>query len=219
MLEVEGINIQWVGHDGYRLRANNKTIYLDPYKLSQNYNNIKDADLIFITHNHYDHLSIEDIDKLINSNTKIVCSYECFEALNKKYSKNEIVTLNPKEKSVIENIEVEAVSAYNTDKNFHPKADNKIGFIININNLKIYHTGDTDIIPEMEGIDPDIAFVPVSGTYVMSAEEAAKAVNELIKPRKIAIPMHYDSIVGSINDAETFCNKVNVCKTEILKAE
>ncbi len=219
MLEIDGINIQWIGHDGYRLSANDKIIYLDPYKLSQSFSNKKDADLIFITHNHFDHLSIEDIDNLINSNTKIICSYECAESLNKKYSKNEIVTLNPKEKSVIENIKIEAVSAYNTNKNFHPKADNKIGFIININNLKIYHTGDTDIIPEMEGINPDIAFVPVSGTYVMDAEEAAKAVNELIKPKKIAIPMHYNSIVGSINDAEIFCNKVNVCKTEILKAE
>ncbi|MBA3283562.1 MAG: MBL fold metallo-hydrolase [Nitrosopumilus sp.] len=219
MLEIDGIDIQWIGHDGYRLRTSNKVIYIDPYKLSQKYNNKKDADLIFITHNHFDHLSIEDIDNLINSNTKIICSYECVQPLIKKYNKNEIVSLSPKEKSVIEDIKIEAVSAYNTNKSFHPKGDNKIGFIININNLKIYHTGDTDIIPEMEGIDPDIAFVPVSGTYVMNAEEAAKAVNELIKPKRIAIPMHYNSIVGSIGDAETFCNKVNVCKTEILKAE
>ncbi len=219
MLEIDGIIIQWTGHDGYRLSTDNKTIYIDPYKLSQNYNNKKDADLIFITHNHYDHLSIEDINNLINSNTKIICSYECIETLNKQYNNNEIVTLNPKDKSVIENIKIEAVSAYNTDKKFHPSGDNKIGFIININNLKIYHTGDTDIIPEMEGINPDVAFVPVSGTYVMNAEEAAKAVNELIKPKKIAIPMHYNTIIGSINDAETFCNKVNVCKTKILKVE
>ena len=219
MIEIDGIDIQWIGHDGYRLSTSNKVIYIDPYKLSQKHNNKKDADLIFITHNHFDHLSIEDIDNLINSNTKIICSYECVQPLNKRYNKNEIVTLNPKEKSVIEDIEIEAVSAYNTNKSFHPKGDNKIGFIVNINNLKIYHTGDTDIIPEMEGIDPDIAFVPVSGTYVMNAEEAAKAVNELIKPKRIAIPMHYNSIVGSIDDAEAFCDKVNVCKTEILTVE
>jgi L-ascorbate metabolism protein UlaG (beta-lactamase superfamily) len=219
MLEIDGIDIQWVGHDGYRLRTENKTIYIDPYKLPQNYINKKDADLVFITHNHFDHLSIEDIDNVINSNTRIICSYECIETLSNNYNQNKIVTLKPKQQSVIDNIEIEAVSAYNTNKNFHPKGDNKIGFIININNLKIYHTGDTDIIPEMEGINPDIAFVPVSGTYVMSAEEAAKAVNELIKPKKIAIPMHYNSIVGSIEDAETFCNKVNVCKTKILNVE
>jgi L-ascorbate metabolism protein UlaG (beta-lactamase superfamily) len=219
MLEIDGIDIQWIGHGGYRLRTSDKVIYIDPYKLSQKHNNKKDADLILITHNHFDHLSIEDMDNLINSNTKIICSNECVQTLNKKYNKNETVTLNPKEKSEVKGIKIEAVNAYNTNKSFHPKEDNKIGFILNINNLKIYHTGDTDIIPEMEGTDPDIAFVPVSGTYVMDAKEAAKAVNELIKPKRIAIPMHYNSIVGSIDDAETFCNKVNVCKTEILKVE
>ena len=75
MLEIDGLYIQWMGHDGYRLRASNKVIYIDPYKLSQEHNDKKDADLIFITHNHFDHLSIEDIDNLINSNTKIICSY------------------------------------------------------------------------------------------------------------------------------------------------
>ena len=104
MLEIDGIDIQWVGHDGYRLRTSNKVIYIDQYKLAKKHNNKKDADFIFITHNHFDHLSIEDIDNLINSNTKIICSYECVQPLNKKYNKNEIVTLNPKEKSVIEDI-------------------------------------------------------------------------------------------------------------------
>ncbi len=120
---------------------------------------------------------------------------------------------------MIKNVKIEAVRAYNTNKDFHPKEDNKIGFIVGIDNLKVYHTGDTDRIPEMDSINPDVAFVPVSGTYVMTAEEAAKAVNESIKPKRIAIPMHYNSIVGSIKDAEAFCNMVNVCKTEILNAE
>jgi L-ascorbate metabolism protein UlaG (beta-lactamase superfamily) len=219
MLEIDGISIQWNGHDGYRLKADNKTIYIDPFKLIQGYNNKKDADLICISHNHFDHLSLQDIDKIINNNTKIICSYECVETLKKNYDKNEIIPLNPKENTEINSIKIEAVRAYNTNKNFHPKEDNKIGFIIYINDLKIYHTGDTDIIPEMSTINTDIAFVPVSGTYVMTAEEAAKATNEFIKPKKIAIPMHYNSIVGSIKDAETFCNTVNVCKTAILEIE
>jgi L-ascorbate metabolism protein UlaG (beta-lactamase superfamily) len=219
MLEIDGINIQWNGHDGFRLQINDKTIYIDPFKLIQEYNNKKDADLILITHNHYDHLSLKDIDNVINNNTKIICSPECIETLNKNYNKNEIIPLKPKDNTEIENIKIEAVRAYNINKNFHPREDSKIGFVININDLKIYHTGDTDIIPEMDNIKPDIAFVPVSGTYVMTAEEAAKATNELIKPKKIAIPMHYNSIVGSVKDAETFCNMVNVCKTEILELE
>ncbi|MER5174854.1 MAG: MBL fold metallo-hydrolase [Candidatus Nitrosocosmicus sp.] len=219
MLEIDGINIVWNGHDGYRLKTDNKTIYIDPFKLIQEYNNKKDADLIFITHNHFDHLSLKDIDNVINNNTKIICSLECVETLNKNYNKNEIIPLKPKDNTEIKNIKIDAVRAYNTNKDFHPKEDNKIGFIISINGLKIYHTGDTDIIPEMDSINPDIAFVPVSGTYVMTAEEAAKATNELIKPKKIAIPMHYNSIIGSVKDAETFCSMVNVCKTEILKVE
>ncbi len=219
MLEIGGINIRWNGHDGYRLKTDDATIYIDPFRLSQDYDDKKDADLIFITHNHFDHLSIKDIDNVINKNTTIVCSHECVDMLDKSYGKNEVVPLKPQDNIVIKNVKIEAVRAYNTNKNFHPKEDNKIGFVMALNNLKVYHTGDTDRIPEMDSVDPDIAFVPVSGTYVMTAEEAAKAVNESIKPKKIAIPMHYNSIVGSIKDAETFCNMVHVCKTEILNAE
>src|SRR6185437_13315726 len=102
---------------------------------------------------------------------------------------------------------------------YHPKEDNKIGFVIHMDKLKIYHAGDTDLIPEMNDIDADIALVPVSGTYVMNYEEAAKAVNDHIKPKKMAIPMHYNSIVGSTKDADEFCNMVHVCKTTILGVE
>lgn len=219
MLEIDGVNIQWNGHDGYRLKANNKIIYIDPFKLIQKYDNKNDADLILITHNHFDHLSIKDIDNIINSTTKLICSLECVESLNKTYGKNKIIALKPNDSIEIENIKIDATRAFNINKDFHPKEDNKIGFILHVNGLKIYHTGDTDIIPEMENINPDIAFVPVSGTYVMTAEEAAQATNNLIKPKKIAIPMHYNSIVGSVKDAEKFCNMVDVCKTRMLEIE
>ena len=219
MLEVDGISIQWNGHDGYRLKADNKIIYIDPFKLIPEYNNKNDADLILITHNHFDHLSTKDIDNIINNNTKIICSSECVEILYKNYNKNEIIDLKPNDSIKIDNIKIESIRAFNTDKDFHPKEDNKIGFILDIGNLRIYHTGDTDIIPEMGQVSPDIAFVPVSGTYVMNAEEAAQATNELIKPKKIAIPMHYNSIVGSVKDAETFCKMVHVCKTMMLEIE
>lgn len=219
MLEINNINIQWNGHDGYRLKADNKIIYIDPFKLIQEYNNKHDADLILITHNHFDHLSTKDIDNIINGNTKLICSLECKDTLSKNYNKNEIISLQPNNSVEFGNTKIEATRAYNTNKDFHPKEDNKIGFLLYINGLKIYHTGDTDVIQEMENISPDIAFVPVSGTYVMTAEEAAQATNKLIKPKKIAIPMHYNSIVGSVKDAEAFCNLVNVCKTMILEVE
>lgn len=220
MLEIEGMEIKWNGHDGFRLVVNDKIIYIDPYKLIQKYTQSNDADLILISHNHFDHLSIEDIDKIINANTKLVCSLECKESLKNKYPKNEIAYLKPRESTTIETITIGAVEAYNTNKNFHPKKDQKIGFVITTNNgLKLYHTGDTDIIPEMSDVNPDILFVPVSGTYVMTADEAAKATNELIKPNKIAIPMHYNSIVGTVKDAEKYCKDVNICKTAILEIE
>lgn len=219
MMNIEGIEIRWNGHDGFRIEVDGNKIYVDPYKLIPSYVNKSDADIILISHNHFDHLSIEDINNIINENTKIICSHECVEELKKNNVKNEIIPLKPKEARTVGNIEIRGIEAYNTDKKFHPKKDEKIGFIINVNNLKIYHTGDTDIIPEMENVSPDILFVPVSGTYVMTAKEAGKATNELIKPKKIAIPMHYGSIVGTVKDAEDFCKDVNICKTAILEIE
>ena len=105
---------------------------------------------------------------------------------------------------IVKGLTIEAVPAYNTNKKFHPKSDGKIGFVFSINGRRIYHAGDTDMIPEMESIGPDIALVPVSGTYVMNAEEAADAVNDLIRPKKVAIPMHYNAIVGTEEDAKKF---------------
>ncbi|HXT85034.1 MAG TPA: MBL fold metallo-hydrolase [Verrucomicrobiae bacterium] len=219
MLEIDGIKIQWNGHDGYRLDTNNKIIYIDPFKLVQKYHNKNDADILCISHNHFDHLNIQDINNIINVNTKLICSQECTKILKENYSKNEIIPLKPGESIDVENIKIEATRAYNTNKEYHPKEDNKIGFVVHMDKLKIYHAGDTDLIPEMNDIDADIALVPVSGTYVMNYEEAAKAVNDHIKPKKMAIPMHYNSIVGSTKDADEFCNMVHVCKTTILGVE
>jgi L-ascorbate metabolism protein UlaG (beta-lactamase superfamily) len=131
----------------------------------------------------------------------------------------EISGIKPGEKSIIKGLTIEAVPAYNINKKFHPKSDGKVGFIIRINEQKIYHAGDADLIPEMESVDPDIALVPVSGTYVMTAEEAAKAVNELIRPKKVVIPMHYNAVVGTEEDAKKFKKLVNVCKVEILSKD
>lgn len=219
MINLEGVEIRWNGHDGFRFNSENKRVYVDPYKLIKAYNHKNDADILLISHNHFDHLSIEDIDKVINNNTKICCSQECLDTLKQKYTENEIYPLKPGETKRIEEVIITAIEAYNTNKNFHPKKDDKIGFIIEINSLKIYHTGDTDIISEMEKVNPDVLLVPVSGTYVMTAQEAIKATNEMIKPKRLAIPMHYGSIVGTVSDAENFCKNVNVCKTSILEIE
>jgi L-ascorbate metabolism protein UlaG (beta-lactamase superfamily) len=223
LYEYEDIQIIWTGHDGFKITGtddqnNQLTIYIDPYQLTSKYQNQNDADVVLITHDHFDHLSMDDLKQIINNNTSILSATECVEKLAELKVK-EISGIKPGEKSMIKGLAIEAVPAYNTNKKFHPKSDGKIGFILKINEKRIYHAGDTDLIPEMESVDPDIAFVPVSGTYVMTSEEAANAVNDLIRPKNVVIPMHYNAVVGTEEDAKKFKNLVNVCKVEILSKD
>lgn len=185
-------NIRWLGHDGFRIDAE-KIIYFDPYKISSH---IK-ADMIFISHEHFDHCSPEDIAKIQYDKTKIITEKDSA----KKLSGN-IYKIKPSESITFDTIKIDAVRAYNINKNFHPKANNWLGFIIEINGVRIYHAGDTDLIPEMKDIKTDIALLPVSGTYVMTADEAIEAA-KVINP-EILIPMHYGTIVGDRNDAVKF---------------
>lgn len=219
-MEYEGFQVSWTGHDGFRIVGSDnhnrqRIIYIDPYQLSNKYQSKNDADIVFVSHDHFDHMSIEDLRQIINDDTSIIAAKECLEKL-KELKMNDVKGIKPGEKIIAKDLSIEAVHAYNTNKKFHPKSDDKVGFVISITNNRIYHAGDTDLIPEMESIRPDIAFVPVSGTYVMNAEEAAKAVNELLRPKKIAIPMHYGAIVGTEADAKKFKDLVQICKVEIL---
>lgn len=219
MFDYEGIQFHWMGHDGFRIVGDNKkTIYIDPFQLQKAQQNKNDADILLVSHNHFDHLSIEDLKHVISNNTSIVAADECIEQL-KGLKVKELKNVSPGDKLEIEDTPIEIVPAYNTNKKFHPRDDKKVGFIFTINNLRIYHAGDTDVIPEMESVNVDIALVPVSGTYVMTSDEAARAVNDLIKPRKLVIPMHYGSIVGTEKDAERFRDLVKVCETKILDRE
>jgi L-ascorbate metabolism protein UlaG (beta-lactamase superfamily) len=216
MLDFNGVRFHWLGHDGYKLTINEKTIiYLDPYQISESHHNKHDADIILISHNHFDHLSMDDLRHIIGNNTTVVAAEECIDQLRSVRSA-ETKEVAPGETLTVRGIPIETVAAYNTNKHFHPKADGKVGFILTLNNMRIYHTGDTDEIPEMSATEPDVALVPVSGTYVMTAEEAARAVNEKIKPKKLAIPMHYGSIVGSEKDAVRFKELVTACPVHIL---
>ena len=177
-----------------------KVIYIDPFKIEKNYN---DADIVFITHDHYDHYSEEDIDKVINENTTIIIPEELLTKLLKKgINKNAIITVEPNEKYVVQGIKFETIPAYNTNKTFHPKKNVWVCYMIIINGSRYYIAGDTDITEENKKVKCDVAFVPVGGTYTMDFKEAANLINE-IKP-KIAIPIHYGSVVGTEQDAIDF---------------
>ena len=192
-------NIEVLYHSSIRINKE-KTIYIDPFKIDKNYN---DADIVFITHDHYDHYSEEDIDKVINENTTIIIPEELLTKLLKKgINKNAIITVEPNEKYVVQGIKFETIPAYNTNKTFHPKKNGWVGYIIIINGIRYYIAGDTDITEENKKVKCDVAFVPVGGTYTMDFKEAANLINE-IKP-KIAIPIHYGSVVGTEQDAIDF---------------
>ena len=192
-------NIEVLYHSSIRINKE-KIIYIDPFKINKNYN---DADIIFITHDHYDHYSEEDIDKVINENTTIIIPEELLTKLLKKgINKNAIITVEPNKNYMVQGIKFETISAYNTNKTFHPKENGWVGYIIIINGIRYYIAGDTDITEENKQVKCDVAFVPVGGTYTMDFKEAASLINE-IKP-KIAIPIHYGSIVGTEQDAIDF---------------
>ena len=192
-------NIEVLYHSSIRIDKE-KIIYIDPFKIDKNYN---DADIIFITHDHYDHYSEEDIDKVINENTTIIIPEELLtKLLRKGINKNAIITVEPNKNYMVQGIKFETISAYNTNKTFHPKENGWVGYIIIINGIRYYIAGDTDITEENRKVRCDVAFVPVGGIYTMDFKEASSLINE-INP-KIAVPIHYGSVVGTEQDAIDF---------------
>lgn len=186
-------NVHWLGHDTFKI-SGTKTIYTDPF-------NVVDpdrADIILITHEHYDHCSPQDVQKLRGPETIIVAPQDCVEKLA-----GPVKTVRPGDTLVLDGVVITAIPAYNMNKQFHTKDRGWVGYIVTTDDQTIYLAGDTDLIPEMSSLPRiDIALLPVSGTYVMTADEAAQAAR-VIKPG-IAVPMHYGSIVGGMADAERF---------------
>ncbi len=199
--------IHWLGHASFRFKDSKGTIiYIDPYKLKDD---CKKADIVLITHDHFDHFSKEDIDKIKKSDTEIFGPVQIKDETELKFNQ-----LKAGEKTIFKGIEIKAVNSYNINKNFHPKESGNLGYIINIDGLTIYHAGDTDYIPEMKEIKTDIALLPIGGTYTMDIQEAIEAVKE-IKPFMV-IPMHYGSVVGKASDGETFKRMCSFCDVEVL---
>ncbi len=208
-MRYNNIDILRIRHSAFRIHER-MLIYIDPFQIAQS----EQADLIFITHEHFDHCSIEDLRKVSTKNTTIIVPPGCQSKLSGKVDCKQVVLVKPGVKLDIEGIKVEAVAAYNLNKQFHPKENEWVGYVLTLGSTRIYHAGDTDVIPEMAEIENiDVALLPVSGTYVMTANEAAKAA-ALIKP-KVAVPMHYGAIIGTEADAQEF-KQSYAGKTEIL---
>ncbi|HJJ04467.1 MAG TPA: MBL fold metallo-hydrolase [Clostridiaceae bacterium] len=192
--------IECLGHSTIKMNKSNKIIYIDPYNIK---NGLNDADYIFITHNHYDHFSEVDIKKVKNNETIIIITEDLYtNTLKLGFNGMNIITVKPNENYQVDGIKFSTISAYNTNKTFHPKENEWVGYIIELENSKYYIAGDTDITDENKKVKCDVAFVPVGGTYTMDFKEAAHLINE-IKP-KIAVPIHYGSIVGTDQDATDF---------------
>ncbi len=212
------MEIQWFGHSALRFFAE-KVIYIDPFRMPKS---VADADIILCTHSHYDHCSIEDIKKLINPNTSLICTPDCLSKLKDLVVK-EVIPVEPCQEITVKGIKIETIPAYNVDKfrspgiAFHPQENYWVGYVITLGNERIYVSGDTDKISEMALLhDIDVAFIAVGGTYTMSWQEAVEAVL-LFHPKKV-IPYHYGAIVGSVQDAVNFKNEIikHKIKSEVL---
>ena len=203
-------NIEVNTQSSIRLRFD-KVIYFDPYKIETDKH---DADIIFITHNHYDHMDSESIEKVKNDNT-IVVAPKSMEDVISKIEFSDYIYLEPFDETNLDNINIKTIPAYNNEKQFHPRTNNWLGYIVTINNTTYYIAGDTDVTNEANNVKCDIAFIPIGGHFTMNVEEATELIKK-INP-KIVIPIHYGSIIGE----PTYGNllKEKLCNTNIEVVE
>ena len=185
--------IKWIEHSGFLLEIGDKKVYIDPFRITSD---LPKADVIFITHEHYDHFSEPDIKRISTAQTQFVVPKELLGRLGGR----KVMGVEPNKSYSIDGIGFRTVPAYNTDKEFHPKSTGKVGYIIDANGTQVYHAGDTDLIDEMKDIDVDVAIIPMGGHYTMSLEDAIKAAGMM--KAKAVIPMHYKALLGKDGSAK-----------------
>jgi L-ascorbate metabolism protein UlaG (beta-lactamase superfamily) len=202
---IMGINFKWLGHASFRICHEDTVIYIDPWKLKDA---PQDATIVLVSHSHYDHYSAEDIKRVSGPETKLIASADVIG----QHGNGQAIM--PGQRIELEGISVTGVPSYNPNKQFHPKSNNWVGFIIELGSKRIYYAGDTGLTDEMKALkNIDVALLPVGGTYTMDAEDAAEAVT-YIKPKQ-AIPYHWGDIVGTRKEAEQFDKKV-LCNVMIM---
>jgi len=195
------VEVMWLGHASIMVRTESTVIYIDPWKIGKN---LPPADIILLTHDHYDHYSVDDVNFLKTGRTRIVAPMNA-----------DLVTdpILPGDSLSLGDILVEAIPAYNITKEFHPRKNNWVGYVVNIMGMRVYHTGDTDRIPEMMDLKVDVALMPVGGTYTMTADEAGRALEDIRADH--AIPIHFGDIVGSNKDAQRL-SQIAPCAVHVL---
>jgi len=208
-MKVGNVTISWAGHSTFVIEGE-KVIYTDPYVMPSN---PKKADLILITHDHYDHCDVGKVRQIQKADTVIVTTPDCASKLS-----GNIKIIKPGQNLTVDSVRIRAIPAYNINKSFHPKSNNWVGFVFTVSGTTFYIAGDTDFIPEMKGLKPDVAMLPIGGTYTMNIDEAVKATLA-IEPKTV-IPMHYNTFNGIEADPQEFKEKVNdknpSIKVEIL---
>ena len=216
-MPLEKLQLEWLGHSGFKFIWGGKVMYLDPYMISD-YS--KPADFIFLTHSHYDHCSLADLQKIVTEKTVILLPADAQSKINRFSFPVDMRIVEPMQEFEIAGIKISCLPSYNLHTSFHTKSEGWVGYVLCFDEITLYHAGDTDLIPEMQkltGFGNDksyfIALLPVGGKYVMDADEAAEAA-ALIKPN-LAIPMHYGSIHGTLEDAQEF---VKLCEEKGIKA-
>jgi L-ascorbate metabolism protein UlaG (beta-lactamase superfamily) len=194
------LHITWLGHASVRISSSSAVLYIDPWKTLKG----PKADIILVTHDHYDHYSEEDIRLLSSADTRVVAPMSTGVVTD---------TISPGGSVDIAGVNIRAVPAYNLNKAFHPRANGWVGYVVEMDGLGLYHTGDTDRIPELKDLAVDVVFIPVGGTYTMDAKEASLAVGD-VKARH-AIPIHFGDIVGTRKDAQEL-SRLCTCKVHVL---
>lgn len=199
----QNTKLYWLGHSSFRVEHENLSIFIDPFQIDFEL----DSDIILITHTHQDHLDMPSLEKLITVKTTVVCTPDAHSKVM-KLNPGKIIIVRPNQDIEIGEIKIRTYPAYNLDKPFHPKEDGWVGYKITLGELSIYHAGDLDALSEICTMRADVIMLPVSGVYVMNAKEAADITRSMTF--KLAIPMHYGTIVGTEEDAKNFKNLVGI---------
>jgi L-ascorbate metabolism protein UlaG (beta-lactamase superfamily) len=200
------VEVQWIGHASFRIAGDAGVVYIDPWKVKDAPH---DADVVVVSHSHYDHMSAGDIAKVSKDGTTVIAPRDTAAQLAGARA------VTPGDTVTVHDVTVEAVASYNVGKAFHPKGNQWIGAVITLDGKRIYYAGDTDVIPEMSDLkDVDLALLPVGGTYTTDAAEAARACQAI--GCAAAVPYHWGDIVGSAADAQAFVDSAG-CNATLLQ--